>query len=108
MPLLRLAMMAYPIGSKEEKALSRALSSLTPVFAKVQDEALVPSAIVDMAQQARNRGPMASAPPPGIQPAPPGGSGGPASTPPPNPLAGSTGATPPPQPTTPPAETGGI
>ena len=73
MPLIRMAMMAYPIGSKEEKALSRALSSLTPVFAKPQDEvALVPAAVVDIAQQAKNRGPMASAPPPGIQPAPPG------------------------------------
>ena len=78
MPLIRMAMMAFPIGSKEEKALARALSSLTPIFAKAQDDALVPAAVVDIAQQARNRGPMSAAPPPGIQPAMPGGPGGPA------------------------------
>jgi hypothetical protein len=63
-----MAMMAFPIGSKEEKALNRALSSLSAVFAKPQDEALVPAAVIDIAQQARARGPMAQAPSPGLIP----------------------------------------
>jgi len=73
MPAMHKALMAYPVGSKEYKAILRALTSLTPIFGQSQDQNLVPPAIMQLAQAAKSGGPVASAPPPGLAAAPPPG-----------------------------------
>ncbi len=73
MPAMHQALMAFPVGSKEYKAVLRALTSLTPIFGQSQDRNLVPPALLQLAQAAKSGGPIASAPPPGIAPAPPPG-----------------------------------
>lgn len=74
MPVLYKTLSAFPPGSKENKAVLSAIQALNPIFAESGDKALVPAAIQQMAQAAKSGGPLASAPAPGISPAPlPGG-----------------------------------
>ena len=73
MPAMHQALMAFPVGSKEYKAVLRALTSLTPIFGQAQERNLVPASLVQLAQAAKTGGPIASAPPPGLAPAPPPG-----------------------------------
>lgn len=71
-PTLYKLQAAFPFGSKENSAVSRAITALAPVAGKTE-ESLVPSAIQQMALAAKS-GQMHNAPPIGIQPAaPPGG-----------------------------------
>ena len=68
-------MSALPPESKEFKAVNKAISALIPVFgASSAEDSLVPAAIQQMGMAAKAGGPLASAPAPGLQPAPlPGG-----------------------------------
>lgn len=63
---------AFPVGSKENAAVSRAYTALSPIAGKTE-ESLVPSAIQQMALASKGS-PLKAAPPIAIQPsAPPGG-----------------------------------
>lgn len=67
-PMLHKAMAAFPFGSKEWSAVSRALTALGPVVGKVEEDSLVPAAISQMAMAAKG-GPLKNAPPVGLSPA---------------------------------------
>jgi hypothetical protein len=69
-PTLIKAMLAYEAGSKEFQALNRAIAALAPVFGKPDAQNTVPAAIAQMVQNAKQGGPIASAPPPGLATAP--------------------------------------
>ena len=69
-PTLHKLMMAFPFGSKEYSAVSRALTALTPIAGKVEEDSLVPAAVRQMAMNAQG-GPLRSAPPVGLSPAAP-------------------------------------
>lgn len=72
-PTLHKLMMAFPFGSKEYAAVSRALTALSPIAGKVEEDSLVPAAVQQMAMNAKG-GPLKSAPPVGVSPsAPPQG-----------------------------------
>ena len=73
MQTLYKALQAYPLGSKKQQAVLNAVRALTANFAKQEGQALVPSAIQQMAMNAKPGGPMANAPMPPIAPAPPPG-----------------------------------
>ena len=75
MQTLYKALQAYPLGSKKQQAVLNAVRALTANFAKQEGQALVPSAIQQMAMNAKPSGPMANAPMPPIAPAPPPGGG---------------------------------
>ena len=77
MQTLYKALQAYPLGSKKQQAVLNAVRALTANFAKQEGQALVPSAIQQMAMNAKPSGPMANAPMPPIPPAPPPGGGAP-------------------------------
>jgi len=68
-PALLIASMAFDAGSKEQQALLRAISSLNPIFGKAEGQNMVPAGLATMAQAA-SKGPMSSAPPPGLSPSP--------------------------------------
>lgn len=71
-PVLYKLMAAFPFGSKENSAVSRALTALSPIAGKTEENSLVPSAIQQMALAAKG-GPLKNAPPVGISPAAPPG-----------------------------------
>lgn len=74
MPVLYKALHAFAPGSKENKSVLSAIQALNPIFAESEGKSLVPAAIQQMASAAKQDGPLASAPAPGIAPAPlPGG-----------------------------------
>jgi hypothetical protein len=74
MQTLYKALQAYPLGSKKQQAVLNAVRALTANFAKQENAGLVPSAITQMAMNARpGGGPLANAPPPPLAPAPPPG-----------------------------------
>lgn len=68
-PLLLKLMSAFPFGSKENTAVSKAYSALQGIAGDSKEESIVPSAIQQMAMAAKG-GPMKNAPPVGISPAP--------------------------------------
>lgn len=70
MPALYKGMMAFEPGSKENQAILRALSALSPIFGKAEAANLVPAAMRQLAQAGPQPGGLASAPPPGIAAAP--------------------------------------
>lgn len=73
-PMLINAMLAFDIGSKEFQQIQRAVESLSSLVGKAQTQNMVPAGLQSMAMQAR-KGPISSAPPPGISPSnqpPPG------------------------------------
>ena len=72
-PALHKAMSAYEIGSKKYAAVLNAIRALTANFGKEQQGAMVPAAIMQMAQAAKSGGPMGTAPPPPIAPQEPSG-----------------------------------
>lgn len=82
MPALIKASMAFEMGSKEQQALFRAISSLNPIFGKGEGTNMVPAGLASLAE-ASKQGPLSAAPPPGIKPTntpppgmePPGGEG---------------------------------
>lgn len=72
-PIMYKLLAAFPFGSKENSAVQRALTALSPIAGKTEEDSLVPSAIQQMALAAKG-GPLKNAPPVGISPAaPPGG-----------------------------------
>lgn len=72
-PILYKLLSAFPFGSKENSAVQRALTALSPIAGKTEEESLVPAAVQQMALAARG-GPLKNAPPVGISSAaPPGG-----------------------------------
>jgi hypothetical protein len=81
MPTLHKALSAYQVGGKKYQSVLRALQALNANFGREQAQPLVPSAIMQLAQNAKAGGPMqTSAPPPLAARAPEG-------TPKPDPLA---------------------
>lgn len=76
LPGLHKALGAYPVGSKKYGSLLNAIRALSSNFGKEDQGSLVPAAVLQMAMAARGGGPLSAAPPPGLQPAPPGGPGG--------------------------------
>lgn len=73
-PMLINSMLAFSVGSKEFQQVQRAVESLSSLVGKAQVTNMVPAGLSSMAMQAR-KGPMQSAPPPGIAPSnspPPG------------------------------------
>lgn len=79
MRTMQMSMLAYEPGSKEFQGLMRALSALNPLFGESKGGDLTPAALRHMASSQNLGGPLAGAPPPGIQPAPlppAGGMGG--------------------------------
>lgn len=72
MPAFHKALSAFPIGSPKYKSLLNAVKALSDAFGSEQDGAMVPSAISQLAQQARSGRPPRPGVPPGVQ-APPGG-----------------------------------
>jgi hypothetical protein len=82
MQTLYKALQAYPLGSKKQQAVLNAVRALTANFAKQENAGLVPSAITQMAMNARpGGGPLANAPPPPMAAAPPPGMVGPGKAP---------------------------
>lgn len=71
-PTLYKIAQAYPFGSKENSAVMRALTALTPIAGKSEEDSLVPSAVQQMALASRG-GPLKSAPPVGLSAAAPPG-----------------------------------
>ena len=72
---LHQALAAFPPGSKEYKAVLRALTSLEPIFGPPQEGNLVPAAVQQMGNAAQQgNSPLASVAP-GLKPAPPAGAG---------------------------------
>lgn len=71
-PTLYKLLAAFPFGSKENSAVSRALTALSPIAGKTEENSLVPAAIQQMALAAKG-GQLKSAPPVGISPAQPPG-----------------------------------
>lgn len=71
MPAFHKALSAFPIGSPKYKALLNAVKALADAFGAEEDGAMVPSAIAQLAQQARRGQPQRPGVPPGQ--APPGG-----------------------------------
>lgn len=72
---LHQALAAFPPGSKEYKAVLRALTSLEPIFGPPQEGNLVPAAVQQMGNAAQQgSSPLASVAP-GLKPAPPAGAG---------------------------------
>lgn len=69
-PMLYKIMMAFPFGSKENSAVSRALTALNPIAGKAEEDSLVPAAVQQMALAARG-GPIKNSPPVGLSPAAP-------------------------------------
>lgn len=69
-------MASQPPDSHEFKAVNKAISALIPVFGKSgPEDSLVPAGIQQMGMAAKTGGPLASAPAPGLQAAPPPGGG---------------------------------
>ena len=68
---LHQALAAFPPGSKEYKAVLRALTSLEPIFGPPQEGNLVPAAVQQMGNAAQGNSPLASVAP-GLKPALPG------------------------------------
>jgi len=73
LPTLHRALTSYPAGSKKYMAVLHAIKSLAPTFEKGQTQGLVPAGILQMAQMAKQGGPMAGAPPPPLAAQPPKG-----------------------------------
>lgn len=73
MPAMHQALSAFPVGSKEYKAVMRAISSLLPVFGSSEGQSQVPAAIAQQAAAAKSGGRLASAPPVGLAESPPPG-----------------------------------
>lgn len=72
-PLMYKVLAAFPAGSKEWSAVSRALTALGPVVGKTEEDSLVPSAIQQLAVASKAGG-LKNAPPVGLAAAsPPGG-----------------------------------
>lgn len=75
-PALHKALGAYQIGSKKYAAVLNAIRALTANFGKENQQSLVPSAIMQLAQASRGQG-LPRNPPPPIAPVeqaePPGG-----------------------------------
>lgn len=70
MPQLHKALAAFPIGSEEYKSVVAMIKAGMPIFGEPEGQNLVPQAIAQMAQAARPAGPLATAPAPGLNPAP--------------------------------------
>lgn len=68
-PTLYKILSAFEFGSKENAAVQRALTALSPIAGKTEEDSLVPSAIQQMALAAKG-GAIKSAPPVGLSPAP--------------------------------------
>ena len=82
MPTLHKALSAYQVGGKKYQSVLRALQALNANFGREQSQPLVPAAIMQLAQNAKQGGPGAGQAPPPIAPrAPEGG------TPKPDPLS---------------------
>jgi hypothetical protein len=70
MPNLYKALSAFPPGSKENKSIISAIQALNPIFAESGGGNTVPAAVQQMAMAAKQGGPLAKAPAPGIAVAP--------------------------------------
>lgn len=67
-PTLYKLLGAFPFGSKENSAVQRALTALSPIAGKTEEESLVPAAVQQMALAAKG-GQLKAAPPTGVSPA---------------------------------------
>lgn len=67
-PTLYKLQSAFPFGSKENSAVQRALTALSPIAGKTEEDSLVPAAVQQMAMAAKG-GPLKAAPPTGVSPA---------------------------------------
>lgn len=79
---LHQALAAFPVGTKEYKAVLRMLNAAGPVFGQAQEGNLVPAAITQMANAAKTGGSPLASVAPGLKPALPQPGGGAAEQPP--------------------------
>lgn len=68
-PILYKLLSAFPVGSEDWENVQKMIQAGGKIVGKMHDESLVPSAIQQMALQAKQGGPLKNAPPVGIQPA---------------------------------------
>lgn len=68
-PTLYKIMAAFPPGSKENSAMLRAVTAMSPIAGKTEQNSLVPAAIQQMAAAAQSGG-LKNAPPVGLAKAP--------------------------------------
>lgn len=68
-PTMHKLMMAFPFGSTEYSAVSRALTALAPIAGKTEEDSLVPAAVQQMAMAAKG-GAMKNVSPVGASPSP--------------------------------------
>jgi len=65
MPAMHRSLSAYPIGSPKYKSLLKAIQALSEGFGEDRDNGLVPSAIMNLANQAKSPRGKPPMPPPG-------------------------------------------
>lgn len=69
-PMMYQLLAAFPVGTEDWKNMMDIVKAVGKIVGSTENESLVPSAIQQMALAAKQGGPLKSAPPVGIQPAP--------------------------------------